>query len=159
MVSAYDQSRAFRSTLIAAQFKGLLEEPAHVSIQVVFVHGTFDRSAVGGFSYAVLAAAHEMERRMTGDQIREAKRFAASRGEMVGAIPLGLRWDGPGRDRAVVVDEDWAPVVQRIFEDYATARFSTRTLAARLNAEGIRPPTFKTGWRADTVAQLLRNIA
>src|SRR5579864_4621952 len=32
-------------------------------------------------------------------------------------------------------------------------------IARRLNAEGIRPPMFKTGWRADTVAQLLGNIA
>jgi site-specific DNA recombinase len=159
VVAAYEQSRAFRSTLIAAEFKALLEERAHESIEVVFVHGAFDRSPVGGFSYAVLAAAHEMERKMTGEKIREAKRFASSRGEMVGAMPLGLRWDGDGRGRTVLIDEEWAPVVRRIFDEYATARYSTRAIAARLNADGIHPPTFKTGWRADTVAQLLGNLA
>jgi DNA invertase Pin-like site-specific DNA recombinase len=159
VVAAYDQSRAFRSTLIAAEFKALLEERGHAAIEVLFVHGSFDRSPVGGFSFAVLAAAHQMERQMTGEKIREAKAFAASRGEMVGAMPLGLRWDGAGRDRRVVVDEEWAPVVPRIFDEYATARYSTRAIAARLNADGIRPSTFKTGWRADTVAQLLGNIA
>src|SRR5882672_341083 len=159
VVAAYDQSRAFRSSQLAIEFRALLNERQHRAVDVVFVHGTFDRSAVGGFSYSVLAAAHQMERELTGEKIREAKAFAASRGEMVGAMPLGLRWDGAGRDRRVVVDEEWAPVVRRIFEDYATARFSTRGLADRLNAEGIRPPTFKTGWRADTVAQLLGNIA
>ena len=159
VVAFYDQSRAFRSTLIAAEFKALLEEPADAGIAVEFVHGTFDRSPIGGFSYAVLAAAHQLEREMVGAKIREAKRFAASRGEMVGAMPLGYRWDGGGRDRRVVIDEEWAPVVRHIFEEYATARFSTRGIARRLNLEGIRPPTFKTGWRADTVAQLLGNIA
>jgi hypothetical protein len=58
-----DQSRAFRSTLIAAEFKALLEEPSHSAIDVVFAHGSFDRSPVGGFSYAVLAAAHGREDR------------------------------------------------------------------------------------------------
>ena len=155
VVACYDQSRLFRSTLIAAEFMELLEEREHQSIEVHFVHGSFDRSTVGGFSYAVLAAAHQMERKMTGDKIREAQRFAAARGHMVGDVPLGYR----RADGAVTIDEEWAPVVRRIFEDYAGARYSTRSLANRLNAEGIRPPRFKTGWRADTVAQLLGNIA
>jgi len=49
VIAFYDQSRAFRSSLIAAEFKALLEEPAHKAIDVAFVHGTFDRSPVGGF--------------------------------------------------------------------------------------------------------------
>jgi DNA invertase Pin-like site-specific DNA recombinase len=159
VVAAYDQSRAFRSSQLAIEFKALLNEPPHRAVDVVFAHGSFDRTAVGGFSYTVLAAAHEMEREMTGEKIRDAKRFAASRGEMVGALPLGYRWEGTGHDRQVVIDENWAPVVCRIFDDYASARLSTRMVAERLNVEGIRPPRFKTGWRADTVAQLLGNIA
>src|SRR5437879_13871068 len=49
VVAAYDQSRAFRSTLIAAEFKALLDTPEMRDIAVVFVHGTFYRSTVGGF--------------------------------------------------------------------------------------------------------------
>ena len=45
VVAAYDQSRAFRSIMLAAQFMELLEERAHKSIEVHFVHGSFDRSA------------------------------------------------------------------------------------------------------------------
>lgn len=69
VIAAYDQSRAFRSSQLALEVQALLNEPAHRGIEVVFVHGSFDRSPVGGFSYTVLAAAHEMERRMTGDKI------------------------------------------------------------------------------------------
>ncbi|TMC46844.1 MAG: recombinase family protein, partial [Chloroflexi bacterium] len=96
VVAAFDQSRAFRSTLIAAEFKALLEEASHSSVDVVFVHGTFDRSPVGGFSYAVLAAAHEMERRMTGEKIRAAYKYAAARGQMVGQVPGGYRREADG---------------------------------------------------------------
>lgn len=111
VVAAYDQSRAFRSTLIAAEFKALLEEPAFQAVEVVFVHGTFDRSPVGGFSYAVLAAAHEMERRMAGEKIKAAKRHAASRGEMVGAVPAGYRRHPDG---SVTIDEATAEIVRGI---------------------------------------------
>ena len=155
VVAAYDQSRAFRSSQLAIEFRALLNEPGHQRIEVGFVHGSFERSALGGFSYTVLAAAHQMEREITGEKIRDAKRYAAARGQMVGDVPLGYK----RADGAVAIDEGWALVVRRIFEDYASARFSTRTLADRLNAEGIRPPRFKTGWRSDTVAQLLGNIA
>src|SRR5438270_7267565 len=60
VVAAYDQSRAFRSSQLAIEFRALLNERQHRGVDVVFVHGTFDRSAVGGFSYSVLAAAHQM---------------------------------------------------------------------------------------------------
>jgi DNA invertase Pin-like site-specific DNA recombinase len=71
VVAAYDQSRAFRSSEFAIHFKALLTEPTHADIQVVFVHGSFDRTPVGGFSYTVLAAAHQMEKEMAGAKIRE----------------------------------------------------------------------------------------
>src|SRR2546430_1435283 len=72
VIAAYDQSRAFRSSLLALEFKALMEEPANQKVAVVFVQGSFDRSAVGGFSYAVLAAAHQMEREMTGQKVAAA---------------------------------------------------------------------------------------
>ncbi|HZT82238.1 MAG TPA: recombinase family protein [Gemmataceae bacterium] len=154
VVAAYDQSRAFRSTRDALEFYAFLAE--HREVEVVFVHGRFDRSAVGGFTYTTLAAAHELERRMTGEKIREAKRWAATRGEMVGAVPAGYRRH---RDGTVTIDEDVAPIVRRVFTEYASGRYSSRELARRLNAEGAIPPSFKGGWRADTITQLVANEA
>lgn len=80
-----------------------------------------------------------MERELIGEKISEAKRYAAARGEMVGAVPLGYRRESG----QVMIDDEWAPVVRRIFDEYATARYSTQSIAAPLNAEGIRPPTFE----------------
>ncbi|TMG60691.1 MAG: recombinase family protein [Chloroflexi bacterium] len=158
VVAAFDQSRAFRSTLIAAEFKALLEETAHSSVDVVFFHGTFDRSPVGGFSYAVLAAAHEMERKMTGGKIRAAYKYAAARGQMVGQTPGGYRREPDG---SITVDEVAAETVRRIFTEYASGRHSARDIARRLNAEGVSPlPRSRgAGWRFYSVAELLRNVA
>ncbi len=141
VVSFYDQSRAFRSLQIAVDFKALLEEPPHATIEVVFAHGNFERSPVGGFSYAVLAAAHEMERRMTGEKIRDAYRLSARKGVMVGQVPGGYRREPAADskvtfDSPIIVDEDVAPTVRRIFTEYASGRYSARQIARRLNDEG-----------------------
>ena len=158
VVAAFDQSRAFRSTSIALDFMALLEEPQHSKVEVVFVHGSFDRSPVGGFSYAVLAAAHEMERRMTGEKIRAAYQHAARRGEMVGQVPGGYRREADG---TIAVDEPAAATVRRVFTEYAGGRYSARDIARRLNAEGVPPlPRSRgAGWRFYSVAELLRNVA
>jgi len=156
VVASYDQSRAFRNTSDALDFFALLERKGW--IEVAFVHGSFDRSPAGEFSYTAMAAAHAMERRMVGEKIRDSKRYAAARGEMIGAMPAGLIWSGTGVTRKVVVDEPVAEIVRRVFAEYATGRHSTREVARRLNAEGLIPPSFRGGWRADTVAQLMANV-
>ncbi len=47
----------------------------------------------------------------------------------------------------------------RRHREYATGRYSTREIAHRLNAEGVRLPRFTRGWRQDTVAQILGNVS
>jgi Recombinase/Recombinase zinc beta ribbon domain len=128
-------------------------------VEVVFHVGHFERSPAGEFTWTTMAAAHTMERKMTGAKIREAKRYAASKGEMVGAVPAGYRWEGSGRSRRLVIDDQVAPLVRRVFAEYATGKYSTRDIARRLNTEGAVVPRFTGGWRADTVAQLLANVA
>jgi DNA invertase Pin-like site-specific DNA recombinase len=157
VIAAYDQSRAFRNTRDALEFYGLLNE--HPEVEVVFVQGRFDRSAVGGFNYTALAAAHELERRMTGEKIKASKRHQAALGQMVGAVPSGYVRRKVGNELRVEIDEPAAVVVRRIFADYAAGDASTQDIARRLNLEGVRLPSFKTGWRRDTVAQVLANPA
>jgi DNA invertase Pin-like site-specific DNA recombinase len=156
VIAAFDQSRAFRNTTDALAFFALMEK--HPAVDVVFVHGRFDRSPVGGFTYTTLAAAHEMERRLTGEKISAAYRFAAARGEMVGQVPGGyLRMP----DGSVAIDEAAAATVRRIFTEYASGLYSARKIAMRLNAQAIPPlPRSRgAGWRFYSVVELLRNIA
>jgi hypothetical protein len=92
---------------------------------------------------------------MVGEKMRDALRFRIEQGRMVGPVPLGYRREG----WEVVIDPEWAPVVVRAFEEYATGTVSTRELAAKLNDEGLRPAKFAAGWRADTLAQILGHPA
>lgn len=155
VVAVYDQSRAFRNNLDALNFYALME--ARPEINVAFVHGHFDRSPVGGFSYSVLAAAHEMERKMTGLKIGEAKRRAKSLGLPVGEVAAGYKWDGDGRDRRLIVDESVAAIVRRVFMEYAQGRGAT-DIARRLNAERAWLPNMKGEWRWSQVNAVLRNV-
>lgn len=43
--------------------------------------------------------------------------------------------------------------------EYAGGDSSTRAIAPRLNAEGILLPSFTSGWRADSIAQILGSRA
>ena len=164
VLALYDQSRSFRNTTEALELYALLEQRPW--IDVAFVHGKFDRSPVGEFSYTTLAAAHAMERKMTATKIREAKRYASAHGEAVGPLIAGLKWSGEGVDRTVVEDDEFAPLVRRVFTEYATGRYSARTLAERLNAEGAILPANTgpkeqrgKGWHGDTIMQMLGNVA
>jgi DNA invertase Pin-like site-specific DNA recombinase len=154
VVAAYDQSRTFRNTTDALEFYALIEK--HPEIEVVFVHGRVDRSPAGEFTYTTLAAAHAMERRMTAEKMRDAVRYRAGKGEMVGQVPAGYQRDESGR---ITIDEPTAELVRGIFRDYAAGTSSVRQIARRLNERGQLLPSAKTAWRGDTIAQLLANVA
>ena len=164
VLALYDQSRSFRNTAEALELYALLEQRPW--IDVVFVHGKFDRSPIGEFSYTTLAAAHALERRMAATKIKEAKRYASEHGEAVGPLPAGYKWSGDDVNRVVEIDATTAPVVQRLFAEYATGNYSARALAQRLNAEGVTLPANTgpkelrgKGWHGDTVMQVLANVA
>lgn len=156
VVAAYDQSRTFRKTADALAFYAFMEERPDIAVE--FVNGRFDRDPVGGFSYTILAAAHELERKMTA-----AKRKAAAAGYLVkgmhggGPIPYGFRSvdNGTRASHELELDPETAPVVRQIFERYANGE-TAKEITAGLTAV---PPRGSAGaWRPDTVTQMLSNI-
>jgi DNA invertase Pin-like site-specific DNA recombinase len=163
VLALYDQSRAFRNTADALELYALLERKPW--IDVALVHGRFDRSAAGEFTYTAMAAAHAMERRMTAEKIRAAKAYRSAQGEAVGPLPLGYKWIGTGADRHVSLDDAAAPVIERLFKEYATGRYSARVLSARLNSEGVFLDNSGAarhrikGWTATTLNDILLNVA
>ena len=155
VVAAYDQSRAFRNTRDALDFYALMER--RPEIEVEFVHGQFDRTPTGEFSYTTLAAAHRLELRMIGDKIRDAKQRAKRNGLPVGEVAAGYKWDSEGVDRKLIIDEPVAAIVHRVFAEYAQGRGAT-DIARRLNAERVWLPNMKGEWRWSQVNAVLRNV-
>lgn len=154
VIAVYDQSRSFRNTRDALEFYAFMGE--RLDIKVVFVHGSFDRSAIGGFTYTNLAAAHELERRMVGEKMRDALRFLAAQGHAVGAPPFGYRRVGAGLQADIEEEPEAAAVVRRIFRDYAAGGTSSRRMARRLNGEGVPGPAGR-GWSHESLQDMLIN--
>jgi hypothetical protein len=65
----------------------------------------------------------------------------------------------------VLIDELAAPVIQRIFAEYATGRYSVKVIASRLTAEGVvldnqGPARHRTRvWTVTTLNDILLNVA
>jgi len=156
VVAAYDQSRSFRNTTEALDFYALMERLP--TVIVVFHIGHFERSPVGEFSYTTMAAAHTMERKMTGAKIKGTYQYLNAMGVATGSPPYGYVRNEDGGLEAV---EDEAAVVRRIFEMYVTGTWSAQGIAARLNDEGIQRHRARSrhGWLPDTVVDTLRNVA
>ncbi|GJD92906.1 recombinase family protein [Methylobacterium iners] len=112
---------------------------------------------MGRTVFAILAGMAESERFTIRDRTAGGKLSKAGRGGFAGGrAPYGYRTDQVGN--LVVVDEQ-AAIVRRIFKERGPARRPKRTLQAiadGLNADGIPSPTGRK-WRHDGVSYLLDN--
>ena len=163
VVAAYNQSRLARSVTIWAEFQELMYE--HPQIQVVFTHGTFDRTPLGKFAGVNVAAADQLLREMAGVTRREAAATKIRAGRPVGQRPYGYRWTAGFQN--LEPDPAEAPVLQRIFNDFASG-LTARQIADAFTVEGIPASgarqtragqPIQPRWMPDTVAGLLRNVA
>ena len=101
-------------------------------------------------------------------KIKSVKHDKQRKGEFIGGKPMyGYRMHPTEKNR-IVIDEDAAPVVRRIFA-MALAGTSCRRIAARLNEEGVLPPAAYAGltlschgpysgqWSSERIAAMLKN--
>ena len=113
---------------------------------------------------------NEFHSRDTSKKVRAVKRAYAEQGKFVACIPpLGYMRD-PDDHNHLVIDEETAPLVRRIF-DMRRSGIGFRGIAIRLNEEHIPPPSdihyARKGqenpnrcnhhWSDGTVKQILRN--
>lgn len=156
VIATYDQSRLSRSNVDSAAFYAFIEN--RLWVELVMVDGHFDRSPSGEFTWAMMAATATHLRKLTGKKIKAAYALRNAQGAPTGPVPAGYKRIGSRAQGQVVIDETSAPLIRRIFADYASGGWSTRALAHRLNAEGAIIDGSK-GWYGDTVAQVLGNVA
>lgn len=81
------------------------------------------------------------------------RRFAEGKVMVPYAYLLGYK---KGEDGGLVVDEDQARIVRRIYREYL-AGYSPKTIAARLTEDGVPTPLGKETWSATTINSILSN--
>jgi len=135
----------------------LLDEFARLGIAVEFVTEALDdtpEAALIGFIKGY-AAKIENERRRERQMRATHKRVELGYPIATGPKPYGYLW-ADATKTAYLVDPVTAPVVVRIFDDYARG-MTLRELAAALTADGVPTPTRKRAtWSAGAIRTLLR---
>jgi len=132
VVVVYKVDRLTRSL---ADFAKLVELFDSQNVSFVSVTQSFNTtSSMGRLTLNVLLSFAQFEREVTGERIRD--KIAASKRKglwMGGVVPMGYRLD----NRKLVVDEQEAATVRKIFERYLILR-SISSLQAELRREGVR---------------------
>src|SRR5215213_8096000 len=115
----------------------------------------FERSATGTFLRNAKAFVAELEREKIKERTGRGRRERAVSGKLLpGAYPpFGMQWADAARTR-LVLDLDTAPVVRTIFT-LALEGLSLRTIAARLERDGILSPAGNSRWCATSVRHIL----
>lgn len=115
---------------------------------------------IGKGLLGMLAGFAEQESVNTGDRVRLAKRHQAGKGVWVTyKVPIGYTYTGKEAGGArVVVDEDRAPLVRRIFTMFTAQAMGYSGIAQALNEEEV---TTREGarWYPATVRDILHNPA
>jgi len=103
----------------------------------------------------ILGAIAQYERKLIAARLNAGrKRKKMGGGYQGGWVPLGYRVEGVGREAVVLVDEQTAPTVRRIFAERA-AGATMQAIAQGLNADEV--PTVRGGqWARATVSTILR---
>tara|TARA_B100000949_G_scaffold192874_1_gene176959 strand:- start:176 stop:1846 length:1671 start_codon:yes stop_codon:yes gene_type:complete len=145
MVVVYKIDRLTRSL---ADFARLVERFDTANCSFVSVTQAFNTStSMGRLTLNVLLSFAQFEREVTAERIRDKLAASAKRGLwMGGLVPLGYDPHPDPNTRELVVNEDEAKQVQRIFDLYDEHRCLGR-VARQAELEGIRSKrrTFKSG--------------
>jgi site-specific DNA recombinase len=153
----------------------LIYEADNYGVRLDFVLEKFDDTPTGRFIRSANGFVAEIERHNIRERTQRGRRKRAREGKLItGAFPLyGYCWRDPepGARTAYDPDPDNAPIVRRIFAEVA-AGMPLRTLARRLDAEGIPTPSqsyaarglysdrpVATNWSTATLHRLLMNPA
>jgi len=116
---------------------------------------------------------NEFYPKQVSKKVKQVKRSSAQQGKFMNSqAPYGYM-KSPQNKHVLIIDEDAAKIVLRLFTEYADGR-SARMIGDRMNAEKIDSPRFyhyakmgrvnplseqKNVWGSATVLQLLRNQA
>ena len=126
-------------------------------IQITFVDGQFDDSAIGKAMERIIAVIGELENDLNSERTKLNMQKARESGRIVFRAPLGLLNSRDDYGKPIVVrDEERVPFVIQAFELMGTGLHSEKKVREKLYAAGFRT---KKGMKVarSTFSSLLRN--
>jgi site-specific DNA recombinase len=152
-VVIYDPDRLTRR--LAHQLL-LTDEIEKAGITLVFVNYEWENTPEGRLFYQLRGAVAEFEREKIRLRTTAGRLQKARSGRLPFALqPYGYRYEA-GSQRLVVVEEE-ARVVRRIFTELATHQRGLNGIARALTLDGIPTRTGKPVWHRQVVRQIAQN--
>jgi site-specific DNA recombinase len=104
-------------------------------VGIVAIQESIDTgTATGRMIRSILGAVSEFEREAIVERVKTGIAEMARQGKLLGKVPLGYRRNGGGE---VALDEEIAPLVREMFEQYATGSVSTWDLSRWARTRGL----------------------
>ena len=136
-------------------FATMYEEMKKHNVTFISKNEQFDTSsAMGEAMLKIILVFAELERKITAERVRATMLSRAEKGLWNGAnMPLGYKWSE--EEKFPVIDEEEAPTIEFIFNNYLELKSSTRVMEL-LNKNGMK--TKRGGqWTTKTVSDIIRN--
>jgi DNA invertase Pin-like site-specific DNA recombinase len=129
--------------------------------------GEIPKTSQGAYMWGMEVLADDRVRQQFSEKMTDTLSYLNSAGMATGQTPFGYtdvyRPDPASpqkKQRWFERDPQTAPIVERMFSQYATGTFTTRQIAELLQAEGVEPVGARKGkWTPDRVAALLTSDA
>ena len=96
-----------------------------------------DDTSTGKLMEGVLAAFAQFDNDVRSDRTRAGMRAALELGRRVFLAPIGYLNTPRAMGKSLVVDPERAPLLRRVFEEYATGRFTKEQLLKQVRAWGV----------------------
>ena len=140
----------------------VLEEFERLGVDVIFLEQPPAEDPHSALLVQIQGAVAEYERAKLAERYRRGKLHRARQGEVFwNSIPFGYRRI-PRQDGVpahVVVDEEQAEIVRKVFRWHAWEGLSIRKITHALTASGVRPPRGGKRWGETTIHKFLRREA
>jgi site-specific DNA recombinase len=140
----------------------ILEEFERLGVPVLFLEQPPADDPQSSLLIQIQGAVAEYERAKIAERHRRGKLHRAKQGEIFwNSVPLGYR-RLPRRDGVpahVVLDEEKAALIRKIFHWHVHERITIRQIARKITLSGVVPPRGGKVWGETTVHRILRSEA
>ena len=111
-------------------------------VQLVSASESIDNTPAGMLLHGIMSSIAEFYSQNLATEVKKGMGEKIKNGGTIGRAPLGYlnvrRVDDKGREeRTVVLDEERAPLIKMVFEEYATGEWSLNSLAEYMTARGL----------------------
>lgn len=128
--------RSFKDTTVLDELRNKKIVELHFLRENMIINDNASANDIMRWDYAVLSAKAYVT--ASSENVKRSYKYKLENGEIVGEAPLGyLNVRDEQNKSNVIVDAERAPLIKRLFEEYATGLESTRTLTDKAKTWGL----------------------